>query len=172
MSWLDGITQWTWVCVSSGSWWQTGKPSVHEVSNRQTRLNDWAELNRDLFILKIVWIKFKFASIIVMIYIWIVYKSYLILTELLYMFLYKSFCGSMLSYLLSYTAVIVLHDYWYIVAFIFIGFKIFFNFSVISSFLSFIGYLKYLEILTLIFYFIYILSQYMFSKFQFFLFFF
>ena len=71
------------------------------------------------------------------------------------MFLYKSFCGSMVSYILSYTAFIVLHDYWYIVVFIFIRFKIFSNFSVTYSFLSFIGYLKYLEILTFNFYFIF-----------------
>ena len=27
-SWMASLTQWTWVWVSSGSWWWTGKPGV------------------------------------------------------------------------------------------------------------------------------------------------
>ena len=41
-------TQWTWVRVSSGSWWWTGKPgvlhTVHGVAKSQTRLSNWTEL--------------------------------------------------------------------------------------------------------------------------------
>ena len=27
-SWMASLTQWTWVCVNSGSWWWTERPSV------------------------------------------------------------------------------------------------------------------------------------------------
>ena len=46
MRWLDGITiQWTWVWVSSGSWWWTGKPDVLQSMELQTAGHDWTELN-------------------------------------------------------------------------------------------------------------------------------
>ena len=47
MRWLNGITtQWTWVWVSSGSWWWTGKPSVLQCMGSQRVGHDWAtELN-------------------------------------------------------------------------------------------------------------------------------
>ena len=49
MRWLDGIvTRWTWVWVSSRSWWWTGKPGVLQsngVTNSWTRLSNWTELN-------------------------------------------------------------------------------------------------------------------------------
>ena len=28
MRWLDGISNWTWVWVNSGSWWWTGRPGM------------------------------------------------------------------------------------------------------------------------------------------------
>ena len=41
-------TRWTWVWVSSGSWWWTGKPgvlhAVHGVTKSQTQLSNWTEL--------------------------------------------------------------------------------------------------------------------------------
>ena len=50
MRWLDGLTQWTWVWASCGSWWLTGKPGVccspwecKELDSTE-RLN-WTELN-------------------------------------------------------------------------------------------------------------------------------
>ena len=51
--WLDGITRsmasparWTWVWVSSGSWWWTGKPGVLQSIGLQRVGHDWAnELN-------------------------------------------------------------------------------------------------------------------------------
>ena len=38
---------WTWVWVSSGCWWWTGKPGVRQFmgSQSQTWLRDWTELN-------------------------------------------------------------------------------------------------------------------------------
>ena len=47
MRWLDGITtQWTWVWVSSGSWWWTGKPGVLQSMGSQRVRHYWArELN-------------------------------------------------------------------------------------------------------------------------------
>ena len=47
--WLDGITDswWTWILVSSRSWWCTGRPSVLQSmgsAKSLTRLCDWTEL--------------------------------------------------------------------------------------------------------------------------------
>ena len=45
--WMVSPTQWTWVWVVSGSWWWTGKPDVQQsmVSQSQTGLSNWTELN-------------------------------------------------------------------------------------------------------------------------------
>ena len=46
MRWLDGITDWTWVWVSSRSWWWTGRPDVLWFVGSQRVRHDWAtELN-------------------------------------------------------------------------------------------------------------------------------
>ena len=45
MRWLDGITNWTWVWASSGSWWWTGRPGV--LQSQRVR-HDWVtELTED-----------------------------------------------------------------------------------------------------------------------------
>ena len=52
MKWLDGITDSrTWVWVTSGSWWWTGRPGVLRFMGLQsrTRLSDWTELNWCVF---------------------------------------------------------------------------------------------------------------------------
>ena len=43
-SWMVSLTQWTWVWVNSGSWWWTGRPGGHGVteSNMMEWLN-WTE---------------------------------------------------------------------------------------------------------------------------------
>ena len=46
-SWMASLTQWTWVWVSSRSWWWTGKPGVlqsHGVAKSWTWLSNWTEL--------------------------------------------------------------------------------------------------------------------------------
>ena len=44
--WMVSLTQWTWVWVSSGSWWWTGKPGVLQSVGSQTVEHDWVtELN-------------------------------------------------------------------------------------------------------------------------------
>ena len=44
--WMASWTQWTWVWVSSGSWWWTGKPSVLQPMGSQRVGHDWVtELN-------------------------------------------------------------------------------------------------------------------------------
>ena len=43
--WMASPTQWTWVLVSSGSWWWTGRPGVHGVAKSRIQLSDWTELN-------------------------------------------------------------------------------------------------------------------------------
>ena len=45
--WIASLTRWTWVWVSSGSWWRTGKPGVLQQSMRSQRVgHDWViELN-------------------------------------------------------------------------------------------------------------------------------
>ena len=45
-SWMESLTQWTWVWASSGSWWWTGKPGVLQSMGLQRVRHDWAtELN-------------------------------------------------------------------------------------------------------------------------------
>ena len=44
--WMASLTQWTWVWVSSGSWWWTGKPGVLQSMGSQRVRHAWAtELN-------------------------------------------------------------------------------------------------------------------------------
>ena len=44
--WMASPTQWTWVWVSCGSWWWTGKPGVVQSTGSQKVGYDWAtELN-------------------------------------------------------------------------------------------------------------------------------
>ena len=45
--WIASLTRWTWIWVSSGSWWRTGKPGVLQQSMRSQRVgHDWViELN-------------------------------------------------------------------------------------------------------------------------------
>ena len=44
--WMASPTQWTWVWVSSGSWWWTGRPGMLRFMGSQTVGHDWAiELN-------------------------------------------------------------------------------------------------------------------------------
>ena len=48
--WMASLTQWTWVCVGSGSWWWTGKPGMLQSMGlqSQTLLSNWSELNWSL----------------------------------------------------------------------------------------------------------------------------
>ena len=44
--WMASPTQWTWVWVTSGSWWWTGRPGVLQSIGSQRVRHDWAtELN-------------------------------------------------------------------------------------------------------------------------------
>ena len=40
--WMASPTQWTWVWVSSGSWWWTGRPAVLQSMGSQRVGHDWA----------------------------------------------------------------------------------------------------------------------------------
>ena len=40
--WMASLTQWTWVWVSSESWWWTGKPGVLQFMGSQRVGHDWA----------------------------------------------------------------------------------------------------------------------------------
>ena len=45
--WMASLTQWTWVWVSSGSWWWTGKPGVLQSVGLQSDMTEqlnWTEL--------------------------------------------------------------------------------------------------------------------------------
>ena len=43
---IVSLTQWTWVWVSSGTWWRTGKPGVLQSMGLQRVRHDWAtEMN-------------------------------------------------------------------------------------------------------------------------------
>ena len=44
--WMASLTQWTWVWVSSASWWWTGRPGVLQSMGLQRVGHDWVtELN-------------------------------------------------------------------------------------------------------------------------------
>ena len=44
--WMASLTQWTWVCVDSGSWWWTGRLGVLWFMGLQRVKHDWVtELN-------------------------------------------------------------------------------------------------------------------------------
>ena len=46
--WMVSLTRWTWVWVSSGSWWRTGKPGTLQSIVLQGVGHDWAtEVNWD-----------------------------------------------------------------------------------------------------------------------------
>ena len=40
--WMASLTQWTWVWVSSGSWWWTGRPGMLQSMGLQRVEHDWA----------------------------------------------------------------------------------------------------------------------------------
>ena len=43
--WMASPTRWTWVWVSSRSWWWTRKPGVLQSMRLQRVVHDWTELN-------------------------------------------------------------------------------------------------------------------------------
>ena len=55
--WMASLTQWTWICVNSGSWWWTGRPGVLQSMGSQRVGHDWAtELNwTDINIIDWLW---------------------------------------------------------------------------------------------------------------------
>ena len=48
--WMASPTQWTWVWVSSGSWWWTGKPSVLQSMGSQRVRHDWVTEVTDMLV--------------------------------------------------------------------------------------------------------------------------
>ena len=55
--WMASLTLWTWVWVSSGSWWWTGRPGVLQSVESQRVGHDWVtELNWNIHILYIFYI--------------------------------------------------------------------------------------------------------------------
>ena len=51
MVWMASLTWWTWIWVSSGSWWWTGKPGMLQCMGLQRVGHDWA-----------TWTELKFRS--------------------------------------------------------------------------------------------------------------
>ena len=41
MRWLDGITDWTWVRVNSGSWWWTGRACCDLWGCKESDMTEW-----------------------------------------------------------------------------------------------------------------------------------
>ena len=39
--WMASPTQWTWVCINSGSWWWTGRPGVLQSMGLQSVGHNW-----------------------------------------------------------------------------------------------------------------------------------
>ena len=53
--WMASLTPWTWVWVSSRSWWWTGKPGMLQSMGSQRVRHDWAtELNNTMKKYKII----------------------------------------------------------------------------------------------------------------------
>ena len=40
--WIASLTRWTWIWVSSGSWWWTGKPGLLQSMGSQRVWHNWA----------------------------------------------------------------------------------------------------------------------------------
>ena len=51
--WMASLTQWTWVSVSSGSWWWTGRPGVLRFMGLQRVGHDWATELNTVFLFKV-----------------------------------------------------------------------------------------------------------------------
>ena len=49
--WMASLTQWTWVWVSSGSWWWTGSPGVLQSMRSQRVRHDWATEQQQILLL-------------------------------------------------------------------------------------------------------------------------
>ena len=47
---MASLTQWTWVCASSGRWWRTGKPGVLQSVGSQRVWRDWAPEKQQKYI--------------------------------------------------------------------------------------------------------------------------
>ena len=64
--WMASPTQWTWVWVSSGCWWWTGRPGVLQSMGSQSRtwLSNWTELKGLQFLRRFV------SSLVVINYEW------------------------------------------------------------------------------------------------------
>ena len=41
--WMASLTQWTWVCVNSGSWWWTGRPGLLQFMGLQRVGHVWGD---------------------------------------------------------------------------------------------------------------------------------
>ena len=48
--WLASLTQWTWVWISSGSWWWTGRPGVLRSMGSQRIKHDWETKLKQVFL--------------------------------------------------------------------------------------------------------------------------
>ena len=46
--WMVSPTQWTWVWVSFGSWWRTGRPGMLQPTGSQRVGHDWATEQQEL----------------------------------------------------------------------------------------------------------------------------
>ena len=58
--WMASLTQWTWVWVSSGSWWWTGKPGVLQSMGSQRVGHNWAsKLNWNFKLAHLCYLPFK-----------------------------------------------------------------------------------------------------------------
>ena len=54
--WMVSLTQWTWVWINSGSWWdrEAWHAAVHGVSKSWTQLSNWTELIMRLSVYPII----------------------------------------------------------------------------------------------------------------------
>ena len=75
--WMALLTWWTWVWVTSGCWWWTGRPGVLRFMGSQRVGHDWAtELNRMYSLETLIDLPFKICDFRFVELIWIIYLLY------------------------------------------------------------------------------------------------
>ena len=53
--WMASLTQWTWVWISSGRWWRTGKPGMLQSTGSQRVGHNWATEQQQICLEDIIW---------------------------------------------------------------------------------------------------------------------
>ena len=91
--WMASSTRWTWVWVSSGSWWWTGKSGVLQSVGSQRVEKDWGtELNWCTYIhVSLVWAFKRSYCVVLLSYLFLKKNSEYLFLWVVYCTLFKRF---------------------------------------------------------------------------------